>query len=102
MAEARSGGVSSGCEASGVAEFGGQCLLKASATKFSFPFTWRMSVVKLEMADSQRAWMGVTDSAFLQIANVIGLWSVKIVNSLPSRKYLKWRVEKWIATSSRS
>ena len=33
---------------------------------------------------------------------VNGLWSVKTVKDLPSRKYLKWRMAEWTAKSSRS
>ena len=62
---------------------------KESATKLDFPWMCRISVVNSEMYERWRCCRPDHASVDLDIQNVKGLWSVKAVNCLPSRKNRK-------------
>ena len=60
--------------------------LSASATTFDLPSTCLISEVYSEMAARWRDWRALCASVDLRRAVVRGLWSVKTVKDLPSRK----------------
>ena len=84
---------------SDVTSFG---LERASATKFAFPFTYRMSVVYSDMHINWYVCRAVCGSVFFEREGIRLWWSVYRVNALPSIRSRKWRTPLKAARSSRS
>ena len=92
-ADVRTGQIAGGEKAAGgdeeVAAGAAGRRLRASATTLDLPSTCLMSEVNSVMAARWRDWRGLWASVDFRRAVVNGLWSVKTVKDLPSRKYLK-------------